>query len=688
MDSVLASASAITDQRQRIEQYKLILASVLSSNDIVQMKKFIEHMLSDNVPLVLSRQLLQNFVQELGSLNPDIQKEIAHYALAQIQPRVVSFEEQVLVIREKLAELYESEQQWSKAAQMLSGINLDSGMRVIDDKYKLSKCVQIARLYLEDDDAFNAEAFINKASFLVNSSQHEVLNLQFKVCSARMSDLKRKFLEAAIRYYDISQIEKRQIGDEEIDEEALEQALSAAVTCTILAAAGPQRSRVLATLYKDERCSKLKIYPILQKVYLERILRKPEIDAFSEELKAHQKAILPDNFTVLDRAMIEHNLLSASKLYKNISFEELGTLLGIPPHKAEKIASRMIYEDRMKGSIDQVEAVIHFEDDSEELEQWDHQIVGVCQALNDILDSMANKGFSVPKQPPSLMRKLCPNYDREDGLDTVLEVPIPEEMFSNMGSNALLRWQNLSDLMRTQYDGKSSSWSSSSGGGSRLSSGSRSEFSALLKLVGSPLIPIQAQSDHALSRPIRDSSIGALNAVSSMYAVGQVKMIGSEMSQSSGNVQPRGDCEMGGFVLWQKNPDLWFLELVISGFKISAGSDGKVSWSQSSTQPCNASKGTPRPLRRFFQGLDPRSTANLFLEAVWIGEKMIADDDCFVLKIEAAPEILRVQSTLNTELVHHKVWGYFSQRTGLLVHFEDSKLVRTKTASKGNHAAF
>lgn len=36
---------------------------------------------------------------------------------------------QVLIIREKLAELYESEQQWSKAAQMLSGINLDSSMR-------------------------------------------------------------------------------------------------------------------------------------------------------------------------------------------------------------------------------------------------------------------------------------------------------------------------------------------------------------------------------------------------------------------------------------------------------------------------------------------------------------------------------------------------------------------------------
>ncbi|EER92695.1 hypothetical protein BDA96_01G500200 [Sorghum bicolor] len=398
MDSSLASAAAIADQRQKIEQYRHILASVLSSSppDISQAKRFLDHMVSDEVPLVVSRQLLQTFAQDLGKLESDAQKEVAHYALTQIQPRVVSFEEQVVVIREKLAELYESEQQWSKAAQMLSGIDLDSGIRMLDDTNKLSKCVQIARLYLEDDDAVNAEAFINKASFLVTNSHQEVLNLQYKVCYARILDLKRRFLEAALRYYDISQIEQRKIGDEEIDENALEQALSAAVTCTILAGAGPQRSRVLATLYKDERCSKLKIYPILQKVYLERILRKPEIDAFAEELRPHQKALLPDRSTVLDRAMIEHNLLSASKLYTNISFDELGTLLGIDPRKAEKIASRMIYEDRMRGSIDQVEAVIHFDDDTEELQQWDQQIAGLCQALNDILDSMSSKGIAIP----------------------------------------------------------------------------------------------------------------------------------------------------------------------------------------------------------------------------------------------------------------------------------------------------
>lgn len=88
-----------------------------------------------------------------------------------------------------------------------------------------------------------------------------------------------------------------------------------------------------------------------------------------------------------------------------------------------------------------------------------------------------------------------------------------------------------------------------------------------------------------------------------------------------------------------------------------------------------------------FQGLDPRCTANLFLDAVCIGEKTINDEDCFILKLETAPHILKAQSTPNTEIVHHTVWGYFSQRTGLLIQFEDTKLVRMKSV-KGNDSVF
>jgi COP9 signalosome complex subunit 4 len=49
-----------------------------------------------------------------------------------VQPRAVSYEEQVSAIREQLAALYEGQEEWSKAAQALAGIDLDSGMRLLD----------------------------------------------------------------------------------------------------------------------------------------------------------------------------------------------------------------------------------------------------------------------------------------------------------------------------------------------------------------------------------------------------------------------------------------------------------------------------------------------------------------------------------------------------------------------------
>ena len=51
--------------------------------------------------------------------------------LDRIQPRVVSYEEQVTTVREHLASLLEKEEDWSKAAQTLAGIDLDSGTPVI-----------------------------------------------------------------------------------------------------------------------------------------------------------------------------------------------------------------------------------------------------------------------------------------------------------------------------------------------------------------------------------------------------------------------------------------------------------------------------------------------------------------------------------------------------------------------------
>lgn len=168
--------------------------------------------------------------------------------------------------------------------------------------------------------------------------------------------------------------------------------LSAAVTCAILSPAGPRRSRLLATLHRDERSSQLPHYNILSAMFLDRIIRPKEVQQFSEMLEEHQKAklgsggmgvIVPDGAEeededamqdgessikrkkgpedVLDKAIMEHNLLSASHIYSNITFSGLGKLLNLTRSSAEAMARTMIIQGRLKGAtIDQVDGLIVF----------------------------------------------------------------------------------------------------------------------------------------------------------------------------------------------------------------------------------------------------------------------------------------------------------------------------------------
>ena len=99
------------------------------------------------------------------------------------------------------------------------------------------------------------------------------------------------------------------------------------------------------------------------------------------------------------------------------------------------------------------------------------------------------------------MRKLCPNLDRDDSLDTVLEVPIPDEMLINApgadkrrgaGGANMRAWLKNQAFDRATVDGAAPA---------------TAELQLFLNVVGSPLIPCPVPHDRAFSRSIRDSSI-------------------------------------------------------------------------------------------------------------------------------------------------------------------------------------
>ncbi|KAL1534200.1 hypothetical protein AAHA92_30410 [Salvia divinorum] len=274
-----------------------------------------------------------------------------------------------------------------------------------------------------------------------------------------------------------------------------------------------------------------------------------------------------------------------------------------------------------------------------------------------------------------------------EALSPLREGPDPDE--SDSGDPRAESWANW--LCRAPAP-------SSSGSGC-----SRSDLHLLLGVLGAPLAPVHVSINDPLPHlcikdtPIECSSAqyilqqylaasGGLkvqNSVQNAYAMGKVKMLASDLETAGKVIKNRSSskaAESGGFVLWQMNPDMWYVELALGGSKVHAGCNGELVWRHTPWLGAHSAKGPVRPLRRALQGLDPRTTANMFVNARCTGEKTINGEDCFVLKLSADPHTLKARSEEGpAEIIRHVLFGYFSQKTGLLMQLEDSHLTRIQT---------
>lgn len=68
----------------------------------------------------------------------------------------------------------------------------------------------------------------------------------------------------------------------------------------------------------------------------------------------------------------------------------------------------------------------------------------------------------------------------------------------------------------------------------------------------------------------------------------------------------------------------------------------------------------------------------MFANAQCLGEKRFREEDCFILKLAADPLTLQERNDGPAEIIRHALFGYFSQKTGLLVYMEDSHLTRVQ----------
>ncbi|KAG5351309.1 hypothetical protein C0989_007010 [Termitomyces sp. Mn162] len=132
MDAQLVQISTL-NQKDKGPAFIALIPEILSRLDpsslVADLHKLVDTVVNqDSVGLVVGRQVLSELVKILGEgsvKDAELRKRVVEDTLTTVQPRIVSYEEQVNTLRFQLADLLEEEEEWSESARVLMGISLE-----------------------------------------------------------------------------------------------------------------------------------------------------------------------------------------------------------------------------------------------------------------------------------------------------------------------------------------------------------------------------------------------------------------------------------------------------------------------------------------------------------------------------------------------------------------------------------
>lgn len=392
-DAELAAISAKADQAAKVEAYKALVDATMTAADRVdRLKRIAEHALTDSVVGTVGRPVCEHLaeqvaekVQEFEELDP-----LGEALVAIFRPHGQPLAKADFAVRNAMFNCYAANDEFEAAATIMNGCI------AIPADQQVEMLLQVAQCYVSADDANSADLALRRVADLMGRSEEEASQanrLRYRACKAQVADQQRKYEQAAALYASLSELE----GD--VVQSELEDFLERAATCAILDRAGPQRQRLLAKIYRDPRAEKLPSFTMLEKMCRERLISRSEAEAFRAGLQEHHLAKTGDGTTVFDRAVREHNILAASRVYTNITFERLGDLLGIDAASAEVAAARMVEENRLSATIDQLNGIVDFSSgDADELAGWDASLKDLFAAVTDAVEAVSAKHPSMAVQ--------------------------------------------------------------------------------------------------------------------------------------------------------------------------------------------------------------------------------------------------------------------------------------------------
>ena len=290
----------------------------VTANDI---KTMLDTLTSEQISMADAKPVLVAIsAKGLASFQNDDCVALCNYAMEKFAPRKQFFTKEDAAFRRAVVDVYDARDDFYEAVEALKGIQYEGDC--YDDK--IEDWLNIATYYFEMKDSTAAESYVTKVMHILHHTEDSEKILRYRMAYAKVQDSNRDFLNASQGYYNASNLPG-------VSTEQVEELLDCALTTTILAPSGPRKARSIAILYNDERVKSNQFYDLLAKMFVGEVIRQEHVQEFKAKLEDFQNVMMSDGYSVLDKALIEHNIVVISKIYMNIRFSELGNFLNIQP---------------------------------------------------------------------------------------------------------------------------------------------------------------------------------------------------------------------------------------------------------------------------------------------------------------------------------------------------------------------
>ncbi|KAJ2379053.1 hypothetical protein IW150_000418 [Coemansia sp. RSA 2607] len=393
------------------------LSEISTTEDTTQqqqqlLENIVDASLNEQVAATVSLAIIKAVINlmdanEAQGLDGAGRTHVLRHVLGRIHQRPTAFESVIVGGRLALANVLASQGSWTAAAQELRELRSEQLQRCMPSAdQRLAVHVRTMEYFVRGGNLEQASLAMGRAAGVLPTVRDAAHIVWYRRVQASIHERTHKYIEAATAYRGIAQ------SCEHVDEQR--EMLDRAIRCVVLAAAGPQKMRVMAGLHREKLARSLASFGLLENMVLKRLIRPDELDAFGAQAR-----LSPETLETLVRAVREHNVFVLSSLYSSMRFAQLGRSLGIDAEEAEATCAAMIGEGRMKGRIDQVAGVVTFEG-SHEVEEvraaismkrhaaqmqqqppmhfretvagkWDLRIVNLCQAVEDAVDLLIDR---------------------------------------------------------------------------------------------------------------------------------------------------------------------------------------------------------------------------------------------------------------------------------------------------------